>query len=258
MKISERLQEELHLPGFVSDIIFVIVVIGVISLLSQLALGLWTPMVAVESGSMVPNLNIGDIVIVQGASRTEVIPWDEAEIKGYTAFNNPGDVILYRPYGKERLDLIDQAKGLLGIPYPPEKATPIIHRALRFVNQGQPMWDGGPNAPFSGYITKGDHNDRIDQVAGGIIGLANVTYLKQHQDQIIEVYPSSMYIDKKTGLIIYAVGNKTYIGEGISYLTPVKRDWVIGVARVRIPIVGYVRLIPNMIGDQIKKIIGRS
>src|SRR5271157_6057256 len=98
MKIRDKLKEDLHLPGFVSDILFVVVVIGVISAVSQLALGLWTPMVAVESGSMVPNMNIGDIVVVQGASRTEVIPWDAAVTKGYTAFNNPGDVILYMPY----------------------------------------------------------------------------------------------------------------------------------------------------------------
>jgi signal peptidase len=257
MKISERLQEELHLPGFASDIIFVIIVIGAISILSQLALGLWTPMVAVESGSMVPNLNIGDIVVVQGASRTEVIAWDAAEARGYISFNNPGDVILYLPYGKERLGLIDQAKGLFGIPYPPEKATPIIHRALRWVDKGQPMWDGGPVAPFSGYITKGDHNDRIDQVAGGIIGQANNSYIQEHKDQIIEIDPS-MYIDKKTGLTLYVMGNKTYWGEGISFLAPVKKEWVIGVARVRIPIVGYVRLIPNIIGNEINKILGRS
>jgi signal peptidase len=258
MKINDWLKEKLHLPGFISDILYVIVVIGAISLLSQLVLGLWTPMVAVESGSMVPNLNIGDIVVVQGASRTEVIPWDVAETKGYSAFNNPGDVILYRPYGKERLDIIDQAKALLGIPYPTDKATPIIHRALRYVNQSQPMWDGGPKAPFSGYITKGDHNDRIDQMAGAIIGLANTSYIQQHQDQIIEVNPGSIYLDKKTGLVIYRIENKTLVGEGISYLTPVKKDWVIGVARVRIPIVGYVRLIPNIIGDEINKILGRA
>src|SRR5512136_2431619 len=197
MKINDWLKEKLHLPGFINDILYVIVVIGAISLLSQLILGLWTPMVAVESGSMVPNLNIGDIVVVQGASRTNVIPWDVAELKGYTAFNNPGDVILYRPYGKERLGLIDQGKALLGIPYAPDKATPIIHRALRYVNQSQPMWDGGPKAPFSGYITKGDHNDRIDQMAGNIIGIANTPYIQQHQDQILEVDPGGMYIDKK-------------------------------------------------------------
>ena len=102
MRITEWF-DNLPLPGPAKDIIFVVVVVGGISLLSQLLLGLWTPMVAVESGSMVPNLNIGDIVVVQGASRTDVIPWEEAEKTGYTAFNNPGDVILYRPYGKASL-----------------------------------------------------------------------------------------------------------------------------------------------------------
>ena len=81
MKIAEWF-DNLPLPGPVKDIIFVVVVVGGISLLSQLLLGLWTPMVAVESGSMVPNLNIGDIVVVQGASRTDVIPWEEAEKTG--------------------------------------------------------------------------------------------------------------------------------------------------------------------------------
>lgn len=256
MKISKRLQEYLHLPGFVSDIIFVVLVIGAISVLSQAALGLWTPMVAVESGSMVPNLNIGDIVIVQGASRTTVISQEEAKLSGYTAFNMPGDVILFRPYGKERLTIIDQAKALIGIPYQADKATPIIHRALRWIEKGQPMWEGGPAAPFSGYITKGDHNDRIDQIAGGMLGVANESYLKDHADQVMEISPGSIYLDKKTGLVIYLIENKTYVGQGISYLAPVKKEWIIGVARARIPIIGYVRLIPNIIADEIRQILG--
>jgi len=97
------------------------------------------------------------------------------------------------------------------------------------------MWDGGPKAPFSGYITKGDHNDRIDQMAGAILGMANASYIKEHADQIAEVSPGSIYMDKKTGLILYEVGNKTYVGEGISYLTPVKKEWILGVARARVP-----------------------
>jgi len=59
MKIGEWFNN-LPVPELAKDIIFVAVVVGAISLLSQLALGLWTPMVAVESGSMVPNLNVGD------------------------------------------------------------------------------------------------------------------------------------------------------------------------------------------------------
>ena len=45
------------------------------------------------------------------------------------------------------------------------------------------------------------------------------------------------------------------MGEGISYLTPVKQEWVIGVARAKIPLVGYVRLLPNIISDEIRKIL---
>lgn len=255
MKIQEWF-EGLPLPGFVKDIIFVAVVVGVISLLSQLILGVWTPMVAVESGSMVPNLNIGDIIVVQGASRTEIIPWNEAEETGYKAFNLPGDVILYRPYGKDALNLLDQVKMLLGMPPSADKATPIIHRALRRVDAGKPMWEGGPEAPFQGYITKGDHNEVIDQQAGRIFGMANESYISTHQDQIMEVGRDSIYLDRNTGLMIYKVDNGTFVGEGISYLTPVREDWVIGVARVRIPLVGYVRLLPNIIADQINRILG--
>ncbi len=259
--------DNLPLPGFVKDIIFVAVVVGVISLVSQIALGLWTPMVAVESGSMVPNLNIGDIIVVQGASRTDIVTWDDAVKTGYKAFNNPGDVILYRPYGKESLNLIDQISALFGMGYPPDKATPIIHRALRYVEKGTPMWSGGPEAPFSGYITKGDHNDVIDQEAGRLFGIANATYIGLHRSQIAEV-SGGIYMDRRTGLIIYSsppvdlsilgLKNGTYVGDGLSYFSPVEKDWVIGVARIRIPIIGYIRLLPNIIGGEIMKLFGRS
>jgi len=255
MNIKDRL-EALPLPGFVKDIIFVIVVVGTISIISQIALGLWTPMVAVESGSMVPNLNIGDIIVVQGASRTEVVTWEDGEKTGYKAFNLPGDVILYRPYGKDSLNLLDQLKMLLGIAPSPDKATPIIHRALQLVEKGEPMWEGGPGAPFSGYITKGDHNEVIDQQAGQIFGLARDSYLLEHQGQIEDIGGGLVFLDKESGLIIYKMDNQSYVGEGISYLAPVKDDWVIGVARFKIPIVGYIRLIPNIIAEQVQKILG--
>jgi len=256
MKIGEWF-DNLPLPGFVKDIIFVAVVVAIVSIISQLALGLWTPMVAVESGSMVPNLNIGDIIIVQSAARTTVIPWDVAEQTGYKAFNNPGDVILYRPYGKQSLNLLDQAEMLIGISPGNDKATPVIHRALRYVEKGEPMWTGGPAAPFSGYITKGDHNEVIDQEAGQIFGMANMSYLIANAYQIRDV-GDGIYLDKNTGLIIYEVANGTFVGDGISYLTPVEKDWVIGVARAKIPLVGYVRLIPNIIIDQIHKLMGQT
>lgn len=77
MKLLEWLKGEGQIQGFLRDLIFVAVVVGAISILSQVTLGVWTPMVAVESGSMYPNMKVGDIIVIQGASRTDVVTWEE-------------------------------------------------------------------------------------------------------------------------------------------------------------------------------------
>ncbi len=191
-------------------------------------------MVSVDSSSMSPNLNIGDLVVVENISKSNIITYAEAELTGYKSFNLPGDVILYRPYGKDNLTRQDQCQLLLGNSPGQEKATPIIHRALRYVKTGEPMWKDGPDAPFSGYITKGDHNDVIDQMAGQMFGMANMSYINSHRDEIMDV-GADRYLDKNTGLIIYKTGNGTFVGEGISYLVPVKEEWIIGIVRAKIP-----------------------
>ncbi len=164
------------------DVIFVIAVVVVFSSVSHIALGLWTPMVAVESGSMIPHIQIGDIIFVESADRKEIITYMEGKQSNYISFDNYGDVILYRPYGREGV-------------------TPIIHRAMYYVETGEPMWSGGPPAPHAGYITKGDNS--------------------------------------KT--------NPSFDQQGsISYLQPVKKEWIIGAARfIRIPILGCISLIPR-------------
>lgn len=150
--------------------------IGLLMLISQIGLGTPLPAVAVESGSMLPNIGIGDVVIIQNAQRTQIISHTEGVTSGYTSFDEYGDVILYRKYGST----VD---------------TPIIHRAMYWVEEGEPMWSGGPAAPHSGYITEGDNNKGI--------------------------------IDQKTRT---------------SKLQPVKKEWIIGVARWHIPWVGYLSL----------------
>jgi signal peptidase len=170
--------------GLLRDIISVISVVVIFASLSQIALGLWSPMVAVESGSMIPHIQIGDIIFVESIDRTNITTYEVGKQNGYTSFGEPGDVILYRPYGKEG-------------------ATPIIHRAMYYVEKGEPMWADGPPAPHAGYITKGDN--------------------------------------PKT--------NPLYDQQGsISAYQPVKKEWVIGVARFyRVPLVGYVSLLPRKI-----------
>lgn len=183
-KIKEFNKSENPWIGLLRDFLFVISFVAVFASLSHIALGLWTPMVAVESGSMTPHIQIGDIIFVQSIDRTQIITYETGKETGYTSFDDYGDVILYKP------------KGMEGV-------TPIIHRAMYYVEEGEPMWPGGPPAPYAGYITKGDNT----------------------------------------------ITNPAYDQQGsISYLQPVKKEWVIGVARFyRIPVLGYVSIIPRKI-----------
>jgi signal peptidase I len=131
-------------------------------------------------------IDAGDMVLVQKVSkRSDIIPHGgprmgaEAE-KGWQTYGDYGDVIVYHPDGDT-------------------KTTPIIHRAMCWVdventtgeitytiqelgiyhqrsllapeygikdpryNTPQPIT---PNWTLSGFLTKGDHNDVIDQVGG--------------------------------------------------------------------------------------------
>jgi len=128
--------------------------------------------VSVTSESMSPHLEKGDLVFIQSLSRGDVRTCEGSESSNYTSFGKAGDVIVYWPGGNHN-------------------ATPVIHRAIRWVNQSEPMWPGGSAAPWPGYITLGDNN--YDQESS------------------------------------------------ISFASPVKKEWVIGIARYRIPFVGYLR-----------------
>lgn len=171
-------EEESFLVSLGKDLLSVAAVLIAFMVLSKLAFGLWTPMVAVESGSMEPHMQVGDIIFIKNIDRVALVTNAEGKDSGYMTFGDYGDVILYRPYGQE-------------------STTPIIHRAMYRVEAGEPMWKNGPDAPYSGYITKGDN----------------------------------------------PVTNKHFDQEGqISYYVPVKDEWVIGVARYRIPYLGHIRL----------------
>ena len=189
-------------------------------------------MYLVESGSMYPNLRPLDVVTIEDISTTKVITWEEGEKIGYSSFNDSGDVICYRPYGKEQLSVIDVADHLVSGVYPPDKATPVIHRAMRWVDEGESMWDGGPLALFAGYVTKGDNNKEIDQNAGQLVGVVRTDYFKEQiaNGNIVEV-GNGTYLDHETGYPMITIDDETYVIWGINYRMPVRKDWVIGVVR---------------------------
>ena len=160
------------LYGLAGDLLFSIVVVAAIGLLLFAYAGTWPAIVSVVGDSMYPHMHDGDLVLLQGLDRASIITYNAAAATNYTQYAEPGDVIVYRPYGRTDLH-------------------PVIHRAIRWVNASEPMWPGGPAAPESGFITLGDNNrGACDQMApnicylqpvepGWIIGIAryNVPYL---------------------------------------------------------------------------------
>ncbi len=198
---DERVAYVRELLGSVLAVVMVGVVLFAIS-------GVWPPMVAVESGSMEPNLQRGDLVFVMEEHRlpgegahvadepTGVVPNRVgARPGGYGKFGAGGDVIVYSRDGRPG-------------------GTPVIHRAMFWVNESENWYDkANPDfigsasdceelrncpAPHAGFITKGDNsgtNPNYDQVAG--------------------------------------------ISE------PVRPGWVVGTAELRIPKLGCIRLIAS-------------
>lgn len=132
--------------------------------------GVWPPMVAVESGSMEPHMERGDLVFIMDEARlqpdaayadTGVVPYQAGTEVNYRTFGDYGDVIIYAPNGGTQ--------------------TPIIHRARFWVEEGENWYDrANPDyvhgnscadiancpAPQAGFITKGDANGFYDQVSG--------------------------------------------------------------------------------------------
>jgi signal peptidase len=129
------------------DILFSVAVVFVMAGAIFAYAGTWPPFVTVDGQSMLPNMRQNDLVVIKGLDRAAVATYNVSLDDGYRMFNEYGDVIVYRPFGDAN-------------------RTPVIHRAMYFVDEGQPMWPGGPPAPHSGYITQGDNNFLYDQSSG--------------------------------------------------------------------------------------------
>ncbi|RQG90944.1 S26 family signal peptidase [Natrarchaeobius chitinivorans] len=152
----------------VRDVLTVLAIVSVIGLVLFGVSGVWPPMVAIESPSMEPNANVGDMVFLVEEQRFAAlssvdgtgVATHESGLNGeHEQFGKPGDVIVFEPNGDER-------------------ETPIIHRAHLWVEEGDdwvrmadPDYVGTTNceivsscpAAHDGFITKGDANSHYDQ-----------------------------------------------------------------------------------------------
>lgn len=196
--------------AYVREVLSSVLAVVLVGLLLFGVSGLWPPMVAVESPSMYPHMKTGDLVFVMEEHRfpaaaayddTGVVTHRTGERTGYRQFGMAGDVIVYEPDGNGG-------------------TTPIIHRAMFYVNDSENWYDKAVEvnpqavgnadnceelencpAPNAGFITKGDNertNRRYDQVSG--------------------------------------------------LSDPVKPAWVVGTAEFRIPWLGNIRLWASQTG----------
>ncbi|EMA68501.1 Signal peptidase I-like protein [Halorubrum kocurii] len=182
---------------WIREMLSSVAIVLVIGLILFGVSGVWPPMVAVESGSMEPNMEVGDLVFVTEPGRLApdaadndigVVTHEAGEAADYRTFGSYGSVVIYRPPGRT--------------------ASPIIHRAMFHVEEGENWYDRA--------------DDRYHNAAG----CGELTHCPAPHDGFITLGDNNAEYDQASGLA-----------------APVRADWVTGVARVRVPYLGYVRLI---------------
>ncbi|MFD1685117.1 S26 family signal peptidase [Halobellus litoreus] len=154
---------------FIRETLYSALAVVAVGLLLFAISGVWPPMVAVESGSMEPEMSRGDLIFVTEPQRftpdyaygdTGVVTVDIGSEEGYRSFGGNGSVVIYDP--------------------PSRAGSPIIHRAHFHVEEGENWYDRANTdymnandcsqlsncpAPHDGFITKGDANARYDQAS---------------------------------------------------------------------------------------------
>jgi len=183
----------------------VLLVVGLLFAVS----GVWPPLVAIESASMDPTIKPGDLVFVMAEDRfpgdgahgeSGVVPARAGAGSGYTSFDGPGDVIVYEPDGNER-------------------ATPVIHRAMFWVAEGE-NWHDVANADYVGSADDCEELEHCPAPHAGFVTKGDNLVTNQQYDQV----------------------------QGIS--APVKPAWVVGTAEARIPWLGCLRLRASATGPR--------
>ncbi|QLD88031.1 S26 family signal peptidase [Natronomonas salina] len=154
----------------VRDVVSSLLLVAAIGVAVFLVSGVWPPLVAIESGSMQPNMQKGDMVFVTEPDRfapeesfrgTGIVTHASGADQGHRAFGKPGTVVVYDAPGRN--------------------GPPIIHRVRFWVEPGENWYDRANEqyldadsceelrncpAPHAGFVTKGDNNAYYDQASG--------------------------------------------------------------------------------------------
>lgn len=191
-----------RLLQYTFDIVSSVTIVALIGALLFATSGVWPPLVAIESPSMEPHIDTGDLVFVMDEQRfagpgaigeSGVVPARAGEKTGYRTFEGYGDVIIYEPDGND-------------------EATPIIHRAMFWVESGENWYDRADSAGVGGA-------DNCEELAN--CPASHAGFITRGDN---------------------TVSNKRY-DQAMGISEPVKPEWVIGTAEYGVPGLGQVRLL---------------
>ncbi len=264
--LLERFRTSEHWAASLArDIIWVVAVVGGIALALYLICGAWPAVVTIESESMVPHMNVGDLVVVVEKDRFgDLQTWDMGKGTGYRKFGDYGDVIIYRPNG-----IVDLWSSVGLLPF--SKQHPIIHRAMTWVGEGQP--EPLYINPYRGQVTPTEYVPLVTSnvtvsgymvlYTGNVPPSSNIT--PETSDLIMQISSSryvipSVYIVPGSGYlrpVAPVTSHEGYITKGDNNVAsdqgflsvpgagtvePVRKEWVVGKALFTVPLVGLLPL----------------
>lgn len=174
--------------SIVRDVVVALLAVLIILMILWGYTGQWfaAPMVAIESGSMehsnspfgrLGTIDAGDMVLVQKVTkRSDVIPHGglimgaEAE-KGWQTYGDYGDVIIYKPLGRTDVSqIIHRAMCWVDVYQTAEGRSTYtivdygIYNATSLTIAELGLYNRDPGWTHSGFLTKGDNNDVIDEI----------------------------------------------------------------------------------------------
>ena len=232
--------------AFAREILWVAAVVAGIALALFLISGTWPAVVTIESESMVPHMNVGDLVFVVSADRFgELQTWESGRATGYMKYEDYGDILIYAPNG---------AKSSL-IPGLGGGVHPIIHRAMTGTSDESPI-------PVYYYFFRGmsSPNEYLpSRIVNNAWVLDDGTVVARIENGIIipddrNTTPDQGYIltselVAERGGIITKGDNNVRSDQGsllsrteLGIIQPVRNEWVVGKALFSIPLLGYIPL----------------
>jgi signal peptidase len=226
------------------EFLWVIIVVGAIAALLFAVSGTWPAVVTIESESMVPHMNVGDLVFVVQADRFGPLQsWTEGKETGYTKFGDYGDIIIYKPNGgtKAQIPVISNIPVIGDIISQMLGAHPIIHRAMVYEKANSTLVayvnpSGGKHSPTSYIpITKDNFTAQGSIIPSQNPDIGFIVPLNSTDSHggYITKGDNNWRSDQGSGLLHYA---------DLGPIEPVKPEWIVGKALFTIPLVGYLPL----------------